>query len=98
MGRMATKDERENARLAIREAQRIETEDLAWLMQEKAGRRFVWRLLSEAGVFQSSYSESATETAYREGRRASGLKLLNDTMRVAKEQFVVMLLEHEHAG
>ena len=55
-----------------------EIEDFVWLMSDKRGRRIVWRLLSEAGVFRASYVPGidAMQTAFAEGGRSQGLKLM----------------------
>ena len=51
--------------------------DLVWLMGDERGRRFVWALLSAAGVFRLSYAPGdQTATAFREGARNLGLELL----------------------
>ncbi len=55
-----------------------EIEDFIWLMSDKRGRRIVWRLLGEAGVFKTSYQPGmdAMQTAFNEGGRNQGVKLM----------------------
>jgi hypothetical protein len=55
---------------------RWEIEDLAWLMKSKRGRRVMWRLLSNAGVYRQSFTGDALSTAFNEGQRKTGLRLL----------------------
>lgn len=51
-------------------------EDLKWLMHDKRGRRFMWRLLSETSVFQQTFMPGAPDvSAFREGQRSVGLML-----------------------
>lgn len=61
------------------EAKRRELEavdELRWLMSDKRGRRFMWRLLGEFGVFQQTYVPGDTHgSAFREGQRSMALKL-----------------------
>jgi len=50
--------------------------DLAWLMSDKRGRRFMWRLLGELRIYQQSHTPGDTHaTAFREGQRSVGLML-----------------------
>ncbi|MES3028475.1 MAG: hypothetical protein V4820_11555 [Pseudomonadota bacterium] len=50
--------------------------DIVWLMSNKRGRRIVRRLLDQAGVYQLSYTGEALSTAFNEGRRSAGNKLI----------------------
>lgn len=56
---------------------RQQSEDFEWLMSEKRGRRIIRNLLEEAGVWRSTFSETPTIAAFKEGRRNMGLRLLN---------------------
>lgn len=52
--------------------------DLAWLMSDKRGRRFMWRLLGGLGVYRQSFDPSSTHnTAFLEGQRSVGLLLID---------------------
>lgn len=52
--------------------------DLAWLMSDKRGRRFMWRLLGGLGIYQQSYTPGDTHaSAFREGQRSVGLLLID---------------------
>jgi len=56
---------------------RWELDDLKWLMGNKRGRRVVWRLLRSAGVYRLSFDpHNASVTAFNEGQRNQGLRLL----------------------
>lgn len=51
--------------------------DLAWLMSDKRGRRFMWRLLGGLGIYQQTYVPGDTHaSAFREGQRSVGLQLI----------------------
>nr|DAS49801.1 MAG TPA: hypothetical protein [Caudoviricetes sp.] len=54
-----------------------QSEDFEWLMSDKRGRRIIRNLLEEAGVWRSTFSETPTIAAFKEGRRNMGLRLLN---------------------
>lgn len=55
---------------------RQQSEDFEWLMSDKRGRRIVRNLLEDAGVWRSTFSETPTIAAFKEGRRNLGLRLL----------------------
>lgn len=58
-----------------------EESDFKWLMTSKRGRRLVWRLMDQAGVFRLSFSLNALQMAFAEGNRNYGnrvLALLNE--------------------
>ena len=66
------------AEKAQRDAQARESElsDVSWLMSSKRGRRILWRQLTRAAVFQTSFSTVAMEMAHNEGRKQEGYRLL----------------------
>lgn len=73
-------------------------DDLLWVLGDKRGRRFLWRLLERAELYRLSYSSSGTETAFREGRRAAGLQLLADLTAADPNAYVKMQQEHIEHG
>jgi len=71
-----------------------EASDVKWLMNNKRGRRMVWRLLDRAGVFRSSFATNSMTMAFSEGNRNYGLQLLGIIHAVCPELYPVMLKEH----
>lgn len=64
---------KQKERLARQRAQ----DDLATVLATVQGRRFVWGLLAECGVFRLSYVPGALpQTEFNEGRRSIGLKTM----------------------
>lgn len=62
------------------------------LMSMREGRNLMWELLSDAGVFQSSYrGDGATE--FREGQRNVGLRYLKMLHDICPEHYITMLQE-----
>lgn len=55
-----------------------EIDDLVWLMSDKRGRRFVWRLLERSGIYRTSFRVDALAMAFAEGARNHGLQLLDE--------------------
>lgn len=81
----------ESARRLKASAQ-TEAGDFKWIMSNKRGRRFVWRLLEKAGVFRSSFTGNS-ETFFREGARNIGLQVLAMIHEHAPETYLLMLTE-----
>lgn len=48
--------------------------DLEWVMGDERGRRFLWTLLGQCGLYEISFTGNS-ETFFREGARNVGLKL-----------------------
>lgn len=70
-----------------------EVEDLKWLMGSKRGRRIVWRLLDQAGVFRLSFNTNAMQMAFAEGNRNFGNRTLAQVNAYCPELFPLMLKE-----
>lgn len=70
--------DRSKAERELRErlARENEEADLKWLMGNKRGRRVIWRLLDQAGVFRSSFNTNAMTMSFAEGHRNYGLRIL----------------------
>lgn len=72
-------------------AREKELNDLRWVMSTKQGRRFMWRLLSSAGIYRMSFSTDPLVMAFNEGARNAGLRQLNDIMEACPERNAEML-------
>lgn len=59
----------------IRE-QILADEDFKAVASTVAGRRFIRRVISECGVYQSSFNSDSAVSAFKEGRRSIGLWML----------------------
>lgn len=71
-----------------------ERKDLRAVMKTAEGRRFIWKMLGDAGVFRSSFvAGSSDATAFNEGARNYGLALLGDIMNDAPEKYLTMQKE-----
>ena len=55
-----------------------EVEDLRQVLAIPGGQAYILRLLERSGTFNLSYSNSANETAFKEGRRSVGLSIYRD--------------------
>lgn len=68
-------------------------DDVATILSDIRGRRFLWRYLQECGVFKTSFNNSGSVTAFNEGMRNIGLKLLAEIMEADSEAYVLMAKE-----
>lgn len=83
-----------NRRKAV-EAKRLQERqksDLRKVLSSAEGRRFVWRVIGEAGVFKGSFTGNS-ETFFREGKRDMGLFVLNDILKSHPDAFAQMQRE-----
>ena len=70
-----------------------EDSDVRWLMGTRRGRRIVWRLLDQSGVFRSSFNHSAMHMAFAEGTRNYGLRLLAQVHELCPDLYPTMMKE-----
>jgi len=68
-----------------------ELADLDSLMSLPAGRRFLWRLLTQSGVFRSSFSSDPLVMAMNEGQRNVGLRVVGAIMAACPEKYLDMM-------
>lgn len=69
-----------------------DSEDLRTVLSQVQGRRFVWGLLEQCGVFRTSYTGN-NDTFFREGQRNVGLLVLNSIHASCPEKYELMLKE-----
>lgn len=63
------------------------------VMSTREGRAECWRRLGACGVFETSMSTDANWTAYYEGRRAAGLRELDEVTKHFPELYLTMQQE-----
>jgi hypothetical protein len=87
--------ERSKAERELRErlARENEEADIKWLMGNKRGRRVIWRLLDQAGVFRSSFNTNAMAMSFAEGHRNYGLRILGMIHTQCPELYPTMMKE-----
>jgi len=84
----------EDRELRDRVERENEGEDIKWLMSDKRGRRVLWRLMDQAGVFRSSFNTNAMAMAFAEGNRNYGLRILSMIHINCPRQYPVMMKEN----
>lgn len=65
-------------------------EELRQLLERPGARYFLWRVLCECGVFQSTSAYDQHNMAIRSGRRDIGLWLLDEMFRADNKAFAMM--------
>ena len=78
--------------LRAKRLQEREQGDIRKVLSLPEGRRFVWKLMSDAGVFRSSFTGNS-QTFFNEGQRNMGLVILNQVMGAKPEAFTQMQAE-----
>lgn len=62
---------------------RRELSDLKTLLGAVEGRRFIWRIFEETGIFRSCYDQNALAMSNKEGKRDIGLWILLEIKKVS---------------
>ena len=76
--------------------QENEEADIKWLMSSKRGRRVIWRLLEQAGVFRLSFNTNAMAMSFSEGNRNYDLTILNLIHTLCPELYPTMIKEQKN--
>ena len=72
-----------------------EIADLRVVMSDQSGRRFIWRLLNDAKVFEDTYTGNS-DTYYLLGVRALGLRTFHLVTQNCLDLFQLMQTEAIH--
>lgn len=72
-----------------------ELQALGRMLGDPAGRRWVWGILSECHVWQTSMASNALRLAFLEGERSQGLRLLWEIQEANPEMFLQMMKEYQ---
>lgn len=92
---LLTKSEKE-ARDARRLSEARDRDAVRWLMGDARGRRFVRKLIDGAGTLGQSFTADPLLSAFNEGRRSVGLRLIDEVRQHAPEAHHLLWTEtHE---
>jgi hypothetical protein len=73
-------------------------DDLRWLLGDPRGRRFVSRLLDDAGLHAAAHQGASTNAAFHlEGKRTVGLALLDEIKGLDPLRYAEMVREQMQA-
>ena len=70
-----------------------ETEWLKDILSKAGGRDFIWRLLTECGVYHTSFTGEVNSTILNEGRRQIGLWVLTEMFDADPTAYITMQKE-----
>jgi hypothetical protein len=76
------------------EKKQRELTDLNSILKTPAGRRFIWKLLSKAGMFHVIFTSNAKLEDFNLGRRSIGLELLAEVNEVDTGAYPQMQAEY----
>lgn len=68
--------------------------DFKAVLKTAEGRRFVWEMLTNGGIFQLSFTGDNNSTNFNDGKKCVALGLFNDLLAVKPEAYLQMTLEH----
>ena len=77
----------------VRRGREQELADIYTVLSTRQGRRFYWKYLSFCKVFETSFNHSGSITAFNEGMRNVGLKLLSDMNEACPDVYAVIQKE-----
>ena len=93
VGNAADVEQVKSAGRKERDVRKVELGDIGFLLSVQEGRRFLWRMMKMAGIYEEAGSLEAAFLAYREGRRGLGLSVLGDIMESNPKAFLEMMQE-----
>jgi hypothetical protein len=71
-----------------------EKEDLQWVLNSPSGRRYLWKVLCNCGIYKTSYGQGE-DISFLEGRRNIGLSILDDINDVDRTIYSKMMEENK---
>lgn len=92
VGNASDEEAVEEARRLEREEHRLQRQDMNLLLETPVGRRVVWRILGQCGIFTDGWDPSA-RIHFNAGKRNVGLWLLDEVMAANDEAFLLMQRE-----
>jgi hypothetical protein len=63
------------------------------VLTNEAARRYLWWLVEQSHVFETTYSSDASWAAFREGERNLGLRIMSDLQALGPECLTVLMKE-----
>ena len=70
---------------------------LAATFETYQGRRFIWWILSQAGLYQDAFTQNALVTARNCGRQELGRELLGRVLKIDPDAYIKMMKENQLA-
>jgi hypothetical protein len=67
--------------------------DILAIWSTPEGSRYLWSLMAQAGVSQTTFTGSALTSAFKSGEQNMGLRMLADVMEVCPEAYIKAMTE-----
>lgn len=67
--------------------------DTRWLMSHPQGRRLMWSLLTDLGLYRTPYAGEANRTNFNLGQHSVALQINADLVRCAPDEYDLMARE-----
>ena len=87
------KDQVEKAENKDKKKERQRRQDLANILRTEGGRRFIWWLLGECGMYKSSFDKHSNTMSFNEGERNIGILLNDETFLASPQMSLQMMLD-----
>lgn len=68
--------------------------DLRRIIKTPEGRRWIWRVLEDCGIYRNSFHLNSNQTAFCEGKRDVGLGIIRDLFEADSTTFMQMHNEY----
>jgi hypothetical protein len=88
----------EKQRRADANAEAQRKSDLRAVLATDAGRRYVWYLLGQTGLYRTSFATHSNQMSFNEGQRNVGLKLQAEVIEVDPSAYLKMINEEKRYG
>lgn len=92
MGNAADPQQVKEAEIKERFNAKSELKDLAAILELPHGRRFLWRVLEKANVFNAGFAEPG-QLMFREGKRDLGVWLMSEIVSANPDALINMMKE-----
>lgn len=87
---MAQRNAREATELERQDLiQRRRDDDMRYVLNDPRGRRFLWELLGDCGLYRLSYEHSGSATMFKEGERNVALRLMTRILEVDHASYLI---------
>lgn len=70
------------------EEKQLDQEAMRFMLDNPHGRRILWKMIGQCGVYKTSAESSGSFTYYNEGRRSVGLNLIVEICEADPEGFI----------
>lgn len=74
--------------LTVEEQKQLELESMRFLISNAHGRRILWKIISQCGVYKRVADNSGSWTYFNDGARSIGLNLISEILEADSEGYI----------